>query len=275
MMEKYTMHSEREQKMIAAVLHAGAYVRGSHETDHKEKSNAKDFVTVADIKSQDMLRHELTAAFPTVAILSEEDDEAARQALYAVDFTGFVLDPIDGTYNFKRGMKESAVSVGFIQNGEPIAGAVYDPYRDELYTAEKGIGAFCNGEKISVSTQRQLDGASIATSNSYDSEAMARNLRRHMLIYERTGVMPWTSCPGSGILIMVWVACGRIDAYHHNGLKPWDNAAAFLIAREASAAVHALGEKKDAAFTSQTVVMGQPEIVEQLETIFTGHQELV
>jgi myo-inositol-1(or 4)-monophosphatase len=255
-------------QMENAAKKAGAFMRSSTERDSTEKTNAKDFVTVADIKSQDILREELERAFPDVIILSEEDEESVRQKMYEPDFTGFVLDPIDGTYNFKRDMRESAISIGFIQNGQSTHGVVYDPYKDELYKAEKGKGAYRNGEKIQVSGAESLMGASIATSNSYADDAMARNLERHLAIYKQTGVMPWTSCPGSGVLILVWVACGRIDAYHHNGLKPWDNAAAFLIIREAGGAVHLLNEPHDAPFTANAMIAGTPSIVAKLEDVF-------
>ena len=164
-------------------------------------------------------------------------------------------------------MRESAVSVGYIEAGEPLLGVIYDPYKNEMYTAEQGKGSWCNGEPIHVSTIDRLDNASITTSNSYDSEAMARNLRRHLAIYEQTGMMPWTNCAGSGVLIMAHVARGRFDIYHHNGLKPWDNAVGFLLVREAGGVVETLtGEP--AHFTSSTVLMGAPEIVRQLRSVY-------
>lgn len=261
-------------EMKKAAREAGAFMLASNERTHTEKTNAKDFVTVADIKSQDILRKSLSEAFPGAAILSEEDDEAVRQQMFEPAFTGFVLDPIDGTYNFKRDMKESAISIGYIQNGEPVAGVIFDPYRDELYETEKGQGALKNGQPIHVSAHTDVTGASIATSNSYDDEAMARNLRRHLLIYEAEGVMPWTSCPGSGVLIMAWVACGRIDVYHHNGLKPWDNAAAFLLVREAGGRVTTL-KGEEAPFTSQTVLMGGDALTGTLQAIFNKQPELL
>lgn len=235
--------------------------------DHTQKSNAKDFVTVADIKSQDLITKHLRVHFPHEVILSEEHDEADRASLYDDAFTGFVLDPIDGTYNFKRDMRESAISIGYIEHGSPIAGVIFDPYKDELYEAEIGKGALRNGVPIHVSDQQHLEGASIATSNSYDDVAMERNLRRHISIYQQSGIMPWTSCPGSGVLIMAYVACGRFDAYHHNGLKPWDNAAAFLLVREAGGVVETLSGES-APFTSPTVLMGNSHTVKILKDIF-------
>lgn len=247
-----------------AVMQAAAVPR-----DHIQKSNAKDFVTVADIKSQDLITKRLRAHFPDDVILSEEHEERERAALYNEDFTGFVLDPIDGTYNFKRDMRESAISIGYIEHGSAVAGVIFDPYKDELYEAEVGKGALRNSQPIHVSNQQNLEGASIATSNSYDDAAMERNLRRHLSIYQQSGVMPWTSCPGSGVLIMAYIACGRFDAYHHNGLKPWDNAAAFLLVREAGGIVETLGGG-EASFTSSTVLMGNGGMVKVLRDIFAN-----
>ena len=246
---------------------AGTYMRGSTEFSSTDKSNAKDFVTVADIKSQAILRDRLLELDPTAVVLSEEDSEEERSAMYAQDFTGYVLDPIDGTYNFKRGMKESAISIGYIEHGAPVRGVIYDPYKDEMYTTELGKGSFVNSAKISVSSHDSLEGASIATSNSYDDEAMARNLRRHLSIFESTSHMPWTNCPGSGVLIMSNIACGRFDAYHHNGLKPWDNAAAFLLVTEAGGEVCRL-DGTPATFTDNAVIIGNPTMVGLLKDVF-------
>lgn len=246
---------------------AGKYISGSSELRSTDKSNRKDFVTIADIKSQRIIEDELSRAFPDVTTLSEEHPEEKRQQLFDPDFAGFVIDPIDGTYNFKRDMRESAISIGYVENGVPQTGVIYDPYKDELYAATKGQGATRNGQPIAVSSQHELEGASIATSNSYDDAAMARNLQRHLAIYEHTGHMPWTSCPGSGVMIMAYVACGRFDAYHHNGLKPWDNAAAFLLIREAGGVVLTL-QGEEAPFTSSSVLTGNPQLAGKLQSIF-------
>lgn len=255
---------------------AGAFMLGAGDLrDSHTKTNSKDFVTVADIKSQDLIRERLHAAYPDAVILSEEDDENERAAMYQPGFSGFVLDPIDGTYNFKRDMRESAISIGYVVNGQSVAGVIFDPYRDELYAAEQGRGVTRNGKSISVSKQTELSNANIATSNSYDDAAMARNLKRHLSIYEQTGTMPWTSCPGSGVLIMAWVACGRIDAYHHNGIKPWDNAAAFCIVREAGGVVLGLAGN-DVNFLTPTLLIGTPAVVSQLKQLFAaGDPELL
>lgn len=258
----------RIEIMKSVAREAGEFMLGAqHLREHSQKSNAKDLVTLADLKSQSIIREKLVAAFPDEVILSEEDLEEERKALYEPDFSGFVIDPIDGTYNFKRDMRESAISIGYIENGQPVAGVIYDPYKDELYVAEKGKGAFRNDVPIQVSEQASLEGTSIATGNSYDDDAMARNLRRHLGIYEKSGIMPWTNCPGSGVLNMAYVACGRFDAFHHNGLKPWDNAAAFIIVREAGGVAYNL-RGEEAKFTSADVLVATPAIARELRTVF-------
>lgn len=258
------------QVMREAVRHAGEFMRRNKTlTDATQKTVANDFVTVADIKSQDLIRKELATAFPDVVIVSEEDSDKIRAQLGDTEFTGFVLDPIDGTYNFKRGMQESAISIGYIENGQPKIGIIYDPYKDESFEAEVGKGAFCNGQSIRVSEQASLEGASVATSNGYDYEAAARNFQRQIAIYTKTGVMPWTSCPGSAVLVLAWVAAGRIDAIHHTGFKPWDNAAGILIVREAGGFVHTL-KGVEARFTDSCILAASPGVGYALEEVFHG-----
>jgi len=231
------------------------------------KANANDFVTIADIKSQNLLRDRLSKAFPGELIVSEEDSVEQQAFLQDPSFTGFVLDPIDGTYNFRRGMKESAISVGYIEDGESVAGVIFDVYKDETLEAKRGKPTLLNGKKVRVSDQKELSGASVATSNGYDYEAAKRNLERQIAIFEQSGTMPWISCPGSAVLTMGWIACGRIDAIHHTGFKPYDNAAAFVILREAGARVHKL-DGGEAGFTDDKLLVGTPAIVDQLHEIF-------
>lgn len=267
--EDHELMERRMQVMLTAAHEAGKYILDSDERQQTDKSNKKDFVTVADIKSQDILRHILEQEFPGVVILSEEDPEEQRRALMESGFTGFVLDPIDGTYNYKRDMRSSAISIGYIENGEIVQGVVYDPYKKELFNATRGRGAQRDGQPISVNMNYSgLDGASVGTSNSYGKEGQIKNLERELAIHRLSGdANIWNHLEGSGVLIMTDIACGRKDAYHHNGLKPWDNAAAFLIIREAGGAVQTLtGE--EAPFTSSTVLAGTPGAVADLRAIF-------
>jgi len=259
------------QKLIKELetitLDAAKFMVGHANRTSQNKTSERDFVTVADIKSQDLITKRLGGFYPGVTILSEELSPEMQKKVYDTKFTGFVIDPIDGTFNFKRDMHESGISIGYVENGEPQAGVIYDPYRLEMYTVVKGRAALRNGKPIHVSDQADIAGASITTSNSYDDEAMARNLKRHLAIFEQTGTMPWTNCTGSGVLIMTYIACGRMDIYHHNGLKPWDNPVAFLLIREAGGRVLTL-KGEEASFTSPTILTGNPALVQKIQEVF-------
>lgn len=256
------------QHLVTAARMAGEFMKGTEDRSSTDKTNVKDFVTVADIKSQDIIRKYLAETYPGVVVLSEEDDETSRAALYEPTFTGFVLDLIDGTYNFKRDMRESAISIGYVEGGESVAGVIYDPYKDEMFAATKDGGATRNGAAIHVSGYQELRGASVATSNGYDDAAAVRNFQRQIAIFGQTGVMPWASCPGSAVLVLAWIACGRVDAIHHTGFKPWDNAAGILIVREAGGVVFKLGGGAEARFVDKEILAGTPEIVAQLQAAF-------
>lgn len=223
------------------------------------KSTAGDLVTAADLGSEKVITEVIRAAFPNDLVISEETSQGhellASENLSKL--TGWVIDPIDGTNNFKKGMCYSGVSIGYIQNGSIMLGAVYDPYRDELYVAQKGKGATRNGEPIRVAGKTNFDaGTRVCTSNSYEGGTQA-NLAR----YEKLGHV-WVDVLGSAVLIMTDVASGRLDLYHHNGLKPWDNAAAFLIAEEAGAKITDLAGQPTTWLTSE-VVVGNPALVDE------------
>lgn len=260
-------HTDIQEHLVRIAREAGDYIRGSSAFETTDKTNTKDFVTKADIEAERIIIEGIEKALPDQVILSEEHSPEKQQQLYRADFTGFVIDPIDGTYNFKHDMGASGVSIGYIENGEPIVGVVYNPYKNEMYTAIKGQGAFCNSQPIRVATTEALDSANVITDNSYDDATMARTLRRHLAIHEQTGTMPWTGMHGSAVLAFGDIARGRIDAYHHSSLKPWDNAAGFLLVREAGGVVWTL-EGDEATFTSASVLAGTPKVAEILKDIF-------
>ena len=243
-----------------AVLAAGAEILkfdpGTVQT--KVKSTAGDYVTAADLASEKVIADIIRSAYPTDIVISEET--ANNQELLNLQslprLTAWVVDPIDGTNNFKRGMSYSGISIAYIENGQPVLGAVYDPYRRELYIAQKGQGATRNGQSIRVSKKTTFDSDTrVCTSNSYsDTQA---NLQRFAKLGE-----VWVDVLGSSVLIMTDIASGRLDLYHHNGLKPWDNAAAFLIASEAGAKITDL-QGKSTNWLTPEVVIGNETLVDE------------
>jgi myo-inositol-1(or 4)-monophosphatase len=253
--------SNRLEVATRAVLAAGEEIlRFDPITVEAEvKSTAGDLVTAADLASEKVITRIIKASFPHDLVISEETKEG--QELLTKDhldqLTGWVIDPIDGTNNFKKGMAYSGISIGYLENGQITIGVVYDPYRRELYIAEKDKGATKNGQPIQVSDKGVFDaGTRVCTSNSYEGGTQA-NLDRFMKLGH-----VWVDVLGSAVLIMTDVACGRLDLYHHNGLKPWDNAAAFLIAEEAGAKIVDLQGQSTTWLTSE-VVMGNPALVDE------------
>lgn len=223
------------------------------------KSTPGDFVTDADVESEKIIHQIISLTYPNEPILSEEtsDHHSFLSPDKVSSFTGWVMDPIDGTNNYKKGMSYYGISIAYVEKGQPVLGGVYDPYRRELYIAVKGQGVTRNDVPIQVSDKTVFDSATrVCTSNSYEGGTQA-NIER----YAKLGHV-WIDVLGSAVLIMTDVASGRLDLYHHNGLKPWDNAATFLIAEEAGAKLTDLRGQPVTWLTSE-LVMGNPELVDE------------
>ncbi len=249
-------------EVIKAALHAAGDEILKYDpnvVDSYIKSSEGDLVTAADLASEKVIERIIKAKYPDELFISEEMISGQELLVEAKlhTLTGWVVDPIDGTNNFKKGMSYSGISLGYIEKGHIVAGGVYDPYRRELFIAVRGDGATCNGKLIRVSTKTDFDaGTRVCTSNSYEGGTQA-NLDR----YSKLGHV-WVDVLGSAVLIMTDVASGRLDLYHHNGLKPWDNAAAFLIAEEAGAKIVDLAGNPTTWLTGE-VVVGNTELVDK------------
>lgn len=225
----------------------------------KTKLNKGDLVTEADLTSEKVITETIRASFPDELIISEETSSGHEllDTKTLPTLTGWVIDPIDGTNNFKKGMAYSGISIGYIEHGEIVLGAVYDPYKKELYIAQKGLGVTRNGAQVHVGSKSTFDaGTRVCTSNSNEGGTQA-NLAR----YEKLGHV-WVDVLGSAVLIMTDIASGRMDLYQHNGLKPWDNAAAFLILKEAGAKITDLAGNP-VTWLTEEIVTGNPALVDE------------
>ncbi len=239
------------------VLQAGQAVRKAVPSEGiVSKEGRLNFVTAADLESERILKEVITKNFPDHQILSEETESHIEDVL-AVEHL-WVIDPIDGTSNFRYERGYSGISVGLVEKGEPVLGFIYDPFRDELFFAEKGKGAFLNGHPMHVGDKTELAKATVMTDNSYDSNGTKSNLE--MLL--KINPTPWVLIRGSAVLAFCDIACGRADVYAHQYLKPWDNAAGFVIAKEAGAVIKGL-EGEDVDFTVSSLVVGNETLVEQ------------
>jgi len=204
----------------------------------KEMRNAKSFteqlkyglelVTSADIAANEIIISEILKAYPGHKIISEESVNDS----FSIHEPTWVIDPIDGTVSYANNHYQVGVSIAYAHHGQVELGVVYNPFLDELFYAEKGKGAFLNGEKIHVKEVHALSECLIATGFPYVKDNMAA------ITVKLTNLLPEIRDVrrlGSAALDMCWVACGRLQGYYEGSLSPWDLAAALLIAKEAGA----------------------------------------
>jgi len=213
--------------------HAGAlllrYQRDGFNVTHKGQV---DLVTSADHASERLIIGAISANYPSHAIISEED--AGGKPLAFGPQPTWVIDPLDGTTMFVHGFPVFGVSLALYAEGEPQIGVVYDPSRDELYSARRGGGAALNGRPMAVSQTATLI-ESLATSGfPYSVLESGGNIETYLRVSMLTrGVR----IAGAAALDLAWVACGRVDAYWEPAIKPWDGAAGALLVREAGGRV--------------------------------------
>lgn len=216
----------------AAVREAGRYLkenlgRAAGQTSYK---GAVDLVTPFDLGAQDILVGRLSAAFPAHGFLAEEGIERS-----GASDCRWVIDPLDGTTNFAHAFPVFCVSAGLECGGRLVLGFVYDPVREELFSALAGGGAFLNGAPIRVSGVDRLDRALLATGFPYDvRQSPVNNLDHWSRFIVRAQAI--RRC-GSAALDLSYVACGRFDGFWELKLKPWDVAAGGLIVAEAGGRV--------------------------------------
>jgi len=184
-----------------------------------------DFVSEVDKLAEAEIIKELRRAYPDHAILAEESGATGKGPLT------WVIDPLDGTHNYLRGIPHFSVSIALLEKGVPIHAVVFDPLRDELYTASKGDGAYINDRRMRVSKRENLGGAMIATGFPFrQREHLVPQLDMTRAIL---GQAEDIRRSGSAALDLAYVAAGRYDGYFEIGLKPWDMAAGVLLVHEA------------------------------------------
>jgi myo-inositol-1(or 4)-monophosphatase len=188
-----------------------------------------DLVTEADRASEAFILGRLRAYFPDHAIVAEEGGGHEAASPYC-----WYVDPLDGTTNFAHGFPIFAVSIGLEYKSEVIVGVVYDPARDEMFAAEKGAGAFLNGEPIRVSRVERLEEALVTTGFPSKKRHQNPNIHYyHQMNMQTHGVRR----PGSAALDLAYVAAGRMDGFWEFHLQPWDLAAGRLLVEEAGGLV--------------------------------------
>ncbi len=213
-----------------AAREAGRLLVSRLDTDFSiSKKGRINLVTEMDLKSEKLITGLIRDRFPEHQILAEE--EGTRQS--ASPFK-WVIDPLDGTTNYAHGYRFFCVSIALEAHGEVVAGVVYDPVTDELFSAEKGSGAWLNDRGIRVSSEDSLGESMLSTGFSYQEDAMRRNLALFNRFILRSRAV---RRDGAAALDLCYTACGRFDGFWELSLNAWDVAAGKLIIEEAGGRV--------------------------------------
>jgi myo-inositol-1(or 4)-monophosphatase len=192
-----------------------------------------DLVTESDLASERLIIERINTYHPRHAILAEESGASSPADQLKSEWR-WIIDPLDGTTNYAHGYPCFCISIGLEHNGRMELGVVYDPMRDELFTAERGQGASLNGRRIQVSPVRSLSAALLCTGFPYDVRERSEFARHFAnFIMNAQGVRR----DGAAALDLAYVACGRFDGFWEEGLKPWDVAAGALMIEEAGGRV--------------------------------------
>jgi myo-inositol-1(or 4)-monophosphatase len=252
--------------MAAAAMKAARGLNrdfGEVENLQVSRKGPADFVSAADHRAEQVIRAELERARPGYGFLMEESGETAgRDPQHR-----WIVDPLDGTSNFLHGIPHFAISIALERQGRLSAALVYNPIADELFTAERGAGAFLNDRRLRVAARTNLAEALIATGTPFKGRGDDRRY-----LGEIAAIMPAVAGIrrfGSAALDLAWVAAGRYDGFWERDLSPWDLAAGLLLVREAGGFATDM-DGGDAIFAAGNVVAGNESMHGQLLRLLRG-----
>jgi len=246
--------------MVAAATKAARGLKrdfGEVENLQVSRKGPADFVSAADIRAEAVIRAELERARPSYGFLMEESGES----IGSDPQHRWIVDPLDGTTNFLHGIPQFAISIALERQGRLQAALVYDPIAEELFTAERGAGAFVNDRRLRVAARQNLADCVIATGMPFKGKG-----EHDDYLKELTRIMPNIAGIrrfGAAALDLAWVAAGRFDGFWEHDLHPWDLAAGVLLIREAGGfATDTAGG--DAILQTGSVVVGNEAVHRQL-----------
>jgi myo-inositol-1(or 4)-monophosphatase len=223
-----------------------------------------DFVTSADKRTESILIEELSRTRPGYGFLGEEGGGVEGK-----DKTHrFIIDPIDGTTNFMHGMPHFAISIALEREGQLVSGVVYNPITDDLFTAEKGHGAYLNNKRLRVAGRKELAPAVIATGLPFmgkDGHARA-TAEMNAVMNVTAGIRRF----GAASLDLAWVAAGRFDGFWERGLQAWDIAAGLVLVREAGGVVTDMTGGADMLANGTVLTANEqlhPQLLKLLKTV--------
>jgi myo-inositol-1(or 4)-monophosphatase len=221
---------------------------------------AVNLVTDVDFASEELIVGRILKAFPSHSILAEERHNNVRKGAVT-----WVIDPLDGTTNYAHGYPVFSVSIGLEIHGEVEWGAVFDPVRNELYTARRGSGAFCNGAPLLVSKVDSLSASLLATGFPYDIRTSGQNNLDNFCAFALRSQGVRRS--GSAALDLCQVAGGRLDGFWELKLNPWDCAAGYLMVREAGGKVTNFHGRSGSIYEGEVVASNGRIHQEMIDTL--------
>ena len=227
------------------------------------KKGIGNFVTSADLSSEQIIIKTLEKAYPEIKIISEETKPDVNLNL---NEKKWIIDPLDGTLNFLHGLPHFAISIALMIKDEIISGVVYDPIKDELFWAEKGVGAYLNNTRIRVSQRSQLKDALISTGIPWKGmESFHKNYLKILenIMKNSSGIRRY----GAAALDLAYVAAGRYDAFWEMNLKTWDIAAGSLLVKEAGGYVGNINKNENYLYTGNIYACNN-DLIDELESGF-------
>lgn len=245
------------------IREAGELVRNLRHPKVYSKEGHANFVTEADLASQEFLLDRLVPLLPQAHFFAEEQKENTLHP-----GLNWIIDPIDGTTNFMRGYRPWAISVGLVENGRAVLGMVYDVYAGELFSAVKGCGAFCEGERLHAARVPMENALIVFGTSPYDRGRAEATFAAVKEIFLRCGDVRRS---GSAAIDLCNVAAGRCDGFFESILSPWDYCAASVILEEAGALSGTLGKQPLAYDKPMLALAGSPLVFEELREIVEKH----
>ena len=248
----------------AAARDAADLILHANEIDRKtsNKSTITDLVTKTDKNAEQVIKDDILAKFPDHSILAEESGETKSSSEYL-----WVIDPLDGTTNFVHGLSPYCVSIALLKNNTPLLAVISELPAENLYWAVKGNGAFCNGEKISVSSRKSINDSLLITGFSYQHDSKWETNMK--LFKDFTKISHGVRRIGSAAADFCYVASGKADAFWEIGLYPWDSAAGILLVDEAGGKVTRMDGKPYNIFDEQILATNNLIHDEMLENIYS------
>lgn len=264
------MHPMLNTAIKAARRAAAVINRASFDLDRVivNEKNHKDFVTDVDTAAEQAIIEVLSKAYPDHAFLAEESG-ASKNANDETEYT-WIIDPLDGTTNFMHGFPQYSISIALSQRGVITQAVIYDPVRNDLFTATKGAGAYLNDKRIRVTKLDRIANALLSTGYvAGNAKALDEYLKMYGIMAERChGVRR----PGSAALDLAYVAAGRLDGFYEKGLKPWDIAAGSLMVTESGGIVGEFSGESDYLYKGD-IIAASPKIFGQMVGLLTPFAE--